>query len=213
MKRWKFPFVVFGLAVGVLVAATGATGYPIAKPKPKPKPVFVTEIRADTIDSVSGQIVAGGIDAAEAPSGNLFLASASVQLRTRTVGKPAGTSFSTSDVTGGGEYAIRQGTTTVDEGAWSVTGAAQVSLLGGTFSGAVDAIGHADQAIGGRIQVTAHLVPDSGAPRDATLTLDCNLSGSSELVEGFKITDGSVTYSQFEGGGSTLFHRWIQRVK
>lgn len=213
MKQGKISFVLLGLVLGALVAPASAANRSAAKPKPKPKPVFVTELRADVIDVLNGEIVAGGAAASQAPSGNLFVMTASVQVRTRTVGKPAGASFSTPDVTGGGEYFIRQGTTTIETGAWTATGTAQASLLGGSFSGAVDAIGHAEQAIGGRIQLTAHLVPSSGTPRDATLILDCTVSPSTELMEGFKLTDGSVTYAQFEGGGSTLFHRWVQRVK
>lgn len=211
MKALKIQLLVVALGLGVFVGGTNAA--PTAKSKPKPKPVFMTEIRADITDVFNGEIIAGGVAESRAPSGNLFAMTASIQARTRTVGKPTGASFSTTDVTGGGEYEIHQGATTIETGAWFVTGTAQVSELGGSLSGVIDAIGHTDQAIGGRIQVTAHLVPTSGSARDATLTLDCAVNSGRNLMEGFKLTDGSVTYTQFEGGGATLFHRWTQRVK
>jgi hypothetical protein len=155
-------------------------------------------VRWDLIRIQQGTALVGGEDiAVHAASGDTFTLTGSGDA------EPA-----ERDASGGGTIVHHFAATNVDSAAvYLVTGFIDWQPGGGQLELA-DGIGHAAEASSGVLKMAIRIYLPSGAVRDATLTVNSQLPGSSlNLTEGIELTIlGTPFVDMAPGGGATLFH-------
>jgi hypothetical protein len=219
MKRPRFVFLMLGLAFGVLLAATSATGTNARRighdhGKGGDSHAFV---RWDLLQPVNGVAVPGGMDVAtDATTKDMITLTGSGQAEPRE-----------GEAAGGGTFVHQRADgTLVAKGSYFVTGFVSWQRLpGGDFSmtGLVDGIGNGTGATpderepsSGVLTLDVRLVPDGTAPSagvNAVLSVHCHLPGT--LVPGFEgvtLAVGSLNFTAEANAnptahGITLFHR------
>jgi hypothetical protein len=189
MQRPKLISLAIGIAVGVLLAATGAASAP-------PGNARGHTVRFDLIQIIQGTALAGGTDrATDEATGDFVEATGSGQL------KAGG-----NDAAGGGTFVHRHADgSEVAHGVWRVTGLRSWEPLAGTFPAPFDGIGHIEDAHAGIAALDVVLVPEGGSEVSAVLTVYCHFPDTpKDIEEGISLDVGSFHFTQ--DGGFTLFH-------
>jgi hypothetical protein len=220
MRRSRIIFLALGLVLGVLVAATTATGTHSRSAGDQRgggggRPdAFV---RWDLVQAVNGVAVPGGTDiSTDATTHDTIALTGSGQFEPRE-----------QEAAGGGTFVHEQANgTLVAKGSYLVTGfVSWQPLKGGNFAatGLVDGIGNGpgsskdeNEPTSGIVTLDVRLVPDGTAPGkgiDAVLSIHCNLPQTiGGDFEGFTLALGSFDFTAVANAdpmahGITLFHR------
>ena len=220
MRRSSFMFLTLGLLLGVLVAATSATGTGSRRAGRehanggKADHAFV---RWDLLQAVNGVATPGGMDVAtDATTKDMVTLTGSGQAEPGE-----------GEAAGGGTFVHQHADgTVVAKGSYFVTGfVSWERLLGGDFSqtGLVDGIGNGTGATpnelepsSGILTLDVRLVPDGTAPSagiDAVLSVHCHLPGTlTPTFEGVTLAVGSLNFTAEANTdptahGITVFHR------
>jgi hypothetical protein len=189
MKRPKLTLLSLGLALGVLLAATSATGGLSGERRGH-------IVRWDFPQVIQGTALAGGTDIGlDEASGDTMSLTGSGHA------KPARhTAF------GGGTFVhTASDGSEVAHGVYVVTGFVSWTSLAGTFPVPMDGIGNIAQAHAGILVLDVRLFPEGGSPVDGVLTINCHFPDTpAEIEEGFELSLGTFNFTP--AGGVTLFH-------
>ena len=220
MRRSRIIFLALGLALGVLVAATTATGThsrPADDQRGEGGGHHNAFVRWDLLQAVNGVAVAGGTDVStDSTTQDTIALTGSGQFEPRQ-----------QEAAGGGTFVHEQADgTLLAKGSYIVTGfVSWQPLKGGNFAGTglVDGIGNGpgsskdeNEPTSGIVTLDVRLVPDGTAPSegvDAVLSVHCNLPETiGGDFEGFTLSFGSFAFTPTanadpQAHGITLFHR------
>jgi hypothetical protein len=189
MKRPKLTLLSLGLALGVLLAATSATGGLSGERRGH-------IVRWDFPQVIQGTALAGGTDIGlDEASGDTMSLTGSGHA------KPARhTAF------GGGTFVHTDSAgSEVAHGVYVVTGFVSWTSLPGTFPVPMDGIGNIAQAHAGILVLDVRFFPEGGSPVDGVLTINCHFPDTpAEIEEGFELSLGTFNFTP--AGGVTLFH-------
>jgi hypothetical protein len=189
MKRPKLALLSLGLALGVLLAATSATGGLSGERRGH-------IVRWDFPQVIQGTALAGGTDIGlDEASGDTMSLTGSGHA------KPARhTAF------GGGTFVHTDSAgSEVAHGVYVVTGFVSWTSLPGTFPVPMDGIGNIAQAHAGILVLDVRFFPEGGSPVDGVLTINCHFPDTpAEIEEGFELSLGTFNFTP--AGGVTLFH-------
>ena len=192
MIRPRLASLGVGLALGVLVATTGAVGQS-AQQGPG------TIVRWDLPQLLQGTAIAGGSDqATDAATGDVVTLTGSGQANLGPHPRAAG----------GGTFvhsrAVGHETRVVASGIYVVTGFISWRRDTGALP-LEDGIGFKEQASSGILTLNVRLMPDGGSPVDGVLEINCELPGATFVpFEGIVLKVGSFDFRA--SGGVTLFH-------
>jgi len=176
------------LLVSMLVAAIPAFAQPRA---------LGHTVRWDLVQIVQGTALAGGADVGiDAATGDTFTLTGSGDA------EPA-----EGDAAGGGIIVHRFAATNINStGIYVVTGLISWQPGGGQLQVA-DGVGHASEASAGILKMAIRIFLPSGAMRDAILTVNCHLPGSTvDVEEGIQLTIAGTPVNAQQHSGVTLFH-------
>jgi hypothetical protein len=189
MKGPKLALLSLGLALGVLLAATSATGGLSGERRGH-------IVRWDFPQVIQGTALAGGTDIGlDEASGDTMSLTGSGHA------KPARhTAF------GGGTFVHTDSAgSEVAHGVYVVTGFVSWTSLPGTFPVPMDGIGNIAQAHAGILVLDVRFFPEGGSPVDGVLTINCHFPDTpAEIEEGFELSLGTFNFTP--AGGVTLFH-------
>jgi hypothetical protein len=188
MKRSRLAFLSLGLALGILVAVTSASGLSGQRSG--------HIVRWDFAQVIQGTGLAGGTDVGlDEASGDTMSLTGSGHA------KPARHS-----AFGGGTFVHTDADENeVAHGVYVVTGFVSWTSLAGTFPAPVDGIGNIAQAHAGILVLDVRFFPEGGSPVDGVLTINCHFPDTpAEIEEGFELSLGAFNFTP--AGGVTLFH-------
>jgi len=114
----------------------------------------------------------------------------------------------TREAAGGGTIVHHFAATNIDSAAvYLVTGFISWERGGGALAMA-DGIGNASEASSGVLKMSIRIFLPTGATRDATLTVNCHLSGATiDVTEGIELTIAGTAFVNLQPAtGATLFH-------
>ena len=190
MIRPRLASLGVGLALGVLVATTGAAGQSAQQG---------SIVRWDLAQIVQATVLAGGTDqATDAATGDVVTLTGSGQANLGPHPRAAGGGTFVHTRTDG------HGTQVVARGIYVVTGFVSWRPDSGTLPVA-DGIGFAEQASSGILTLNVRLMPEGGSPVDGVLGVNCELPGATFVTfEGITLKVGSFDFRA--SGGVTLFH-------
>jgi len=189
MKRSKLTFLSLGLALGILLAATSATGGLSGERRGH-------VVRWDFAQVIQGTGLAGGTDVGlDAASGDTLSLTGSGHA------KPA-----RHRAFGGGTFVHKDSDgNEVAHGVYVVAGFVSWTSLAGTFPAPMDGIGNIAQAHAGILVLDVRFFPAGGSPVDGVLTINCHFPDTpAEIEEGFELSLGAFNFTP--AGGVTLFH-------
>jgi len=192
MIRPRLASLGVGLALGVLVATTGAVGQS-AQQGPG------TIVRWDLAQIVQATALAGGTDqATDAATGDVVALTGSGQANLGPHPRAAGGGTFVHTRTVGHETQV------VARGIYVVTGFVNWQRDTGALPIA-DGIGFVEQASSGILTLNVRLMPEGGSPVDGVLGINCELPGATFVqFEGITLKVGSFDFRA--SGGVTLFH-------
>jgi hypothetical protein len=189
MKRSRFVFLSLGLALGILVTVTSATGGLSGQRSGH-------IVRWDFAQVIQGTGLAGGTDVGlDAASGDTISLTGSGHAKPARHRAFGGGTFVHTDSEGN----------EVAHGVYVVTGFVSWQSLAGTFPPPMDGIGNIRQAHAGVLVLDVRFFPEGGSPVDGVLTINCHFPDTpADIEEGFELSVGSFTFTP--AGGLTLFH-------
>jgi hypothetical protein len=181
-----------GLALGVLIATTGAAGQSAQLPAGK-------IVRWDFPQILQGTGIAGGsVQATDAATGDVVTLTGSGQANPGAHARAAGGGTFVHERVDHGQRQV------VARGIYVVTGFVSWRRDTGTLPVA-DGIGFPEQASSGILTLNVRLMPEVGSPADGVLEIDCELPGATFVpFEGIILKVGSFDFRA--SGGVTLFH-------
>jgi hypothetical protein len=189
MKRSRLAFLSLGLALGILVTVTSASGGLSGQRRGH-------IVRWDFAQVIQGTGLAGGTDVGlDAVSGDTMSLTGSGHA------KPA-----RHRAFGGGTFVHEHADgSEVAHGVYVVTGFVSWQSLAGTFPAPMDGIGNIRQAHAGVLVLDVRFFPEGGSPVDGVLTINCHFPDTpADIEEGFELAIGSFNFTP--AGGLTLFH-------
>jgi hypothetical protein len=188
MKRSRLAFLSLGLALGILVAVTSASGLSGQRRG--------HIVRWDFAQVIQGTGLAGGTDVGlDAASGDTISLTGSGHAKPARHRAFGGGTFVHTDSEGN----------EVAHGVYVVTGFVSWQSLAGTFPAPVDGIGNIRQAHAGVLVLDVRFSPEGGSPVDGVLTINCHFPDTpADIEEGFELSVGSFNFTP--AGGVTLFH-------
>jgi hypothetical protein len=219
-RSHKITFVLLGLALGIMLAATTATSSSPGNDRGEPNENGGQHnrfVRWDFLVIANGVAVAGGTDVSTDPATKDTLAlTGSGQVEPRE-----------NEAAGGGTFVHKHADgSLVAKGAYVVTGfVSWQRLRGGNFAktGLVDGIGNGPgssedegEPSSGILTVSVRFIPDGAAPSagvDGVLSVHCNLPDTvGGDFEGFTVTVDGLSFTPAANAdpnahGVTLFHR------
>jgi hypothetical protein len=219
-RSHKITFVLLGLALGIMLAATTATSSSPGNDRGGPNENGGQHnqfVRWDFLVIANGVAVAGGTDVSTDPATKDTLAlTGSGQVEPRE-----------NEAAGGGTFVHKHADgSLVAKGAYVVTGfVSWQRLRGGNFAktGLVDGIGNGPgssedegEPSSGILTVSVRFIPDGAAPSagvDGVLSVHCNLPDTvGGDFEGFTVTMDGLSFTPTANAdpnahGVTLFHR------
>jgi len=180
-----------GLALGVLVATTGAAGQSAQQGQ--------GIVRWDLPQILQGTGIAGGSDqATDAATGDVVTLTGSGQANLGPHPRAAGGGTFVHTRTDG------HGTQVVARGIYVVTGFISWQRDTGALP-VEDGIGFKEQASSGLLLLNVRLMSEGGSPLDGVLEIHCMLPGATFVTfEGIVLKVGSFDFRA--SGGLTLFH-------
>jgi hypothetical protein len=179
-----------GLALGLLIATSGAAG----------QPSQASIVRWDLPQILQATTIAGGSDfATDAATGDVVTLTGSGQANLGPHPRAAG----------GGTFVHERsdahGKQVVARGIYVVTGFIGFQRDTGALP-FEDGIGFKEQASSGIMRLDVRLMPEGGSPVDGVLEINCALPGATFVpFEGITLKVGSFDF-QAPRGGVTLFH-------
>ena len=220
MRRSRIIFLALGLALGVLMAATNATGThsrSAGDQRGEGGGHHNAFVRWDLLQAVNGVAVPGGTHVStDATTKDMIALTGSGHVEPREQEAAGGGTFMHEHADG----------TLVAKGSYFVTGfVSWQRLKGGNFAatGLVDGVGNGpgsskdeNEPTSGILTLDVRLVPDGAAPSggvDAVLSIHCNLPQTiGGDFEGFTLALGSFDFTPAANAdpnahGITLFHR------
>ncbi|HYY33955.1 MAG TPA: hypothetical protein VE693_10320 [Gaiellaceae bacterium] len=201
MQRPKLLSLALGLALGVFIAAAGASGDTVAS----------TEahgfVRWDLLVISNGVAVAGGTDVATDAAGDTLSLTGSGTVEPNE-----------SEAAGGGTWAFHGSDGETDQGVYYVTRfLSWQRLAGGNFAatGLIDGIGNGpgssrneNEPTSGILRLRIHFIADSGEEVNGILRVNCHLPGTFvDVPEGIRIRIPTFDLVFEPTSGVTLFHR------
>lgn len=191
MIRPRLASLGVGLALGVLVATTGAAGQSAQQGQ--------SIVRWDLQQILQGTAIAGGSDqATDAATGDVVTLTGSGQANLGQHPRAAGGGTFVHTRTDG------HGTQVVARGIYVVTGFVSWRPDTGTLP-AEDGIGFKEQASSGIMILNVRLMPEGGSPVEGVLEIYCELPGATFVpFEGIVLKVASFDFRA--SGGVTLFH-------
>jgi hypothetical protein len=188
MKRSRLAFLSLGLALGILVAVTSASGLSGQRRG--------HIVRWDFAQVIQGTGLAGGTDVGlDAATGDTISLTGSGHAKPAARKAYGGGTFVHTDSAG----------SEVAHGVYVVTGFVSWQSLAGTFPAPMDGIGNITQAHAGILVLDVRFFPEGGSPVDGVLTINCHFPDTpADIEEGFELSVGPFNFTQ--AGGITLFH-------
>jgi hypothetical protein len=191
MIRPKLASLGVGLALGVLVATTGAGAQSAQQGQ--------SIVRWDLPQILQSTAIPGGTDqATDAATGDVVMLTGSGQANLGPHPRAAGGGTFVHTRSAGHETQV------VARGIYVVTGFVSWQRDTGALPFA-DGIGFKEQASSGIMTLNVRLLPEGGSPVDGTLEIHCMLPGATFVTfEGIVLRVGSFEFRA--SGGVTLFH-------
>jgi hypothetical protein len=189
MKRSRLVILSLGLALGILVAVTSASGALSGQRRGH-------IVRWDLAQVIQGTALVGGTDVGlDAATGDTISLTGSGHAKAAAHKAYGGGTFVHTDSDGN----------EVAHGVYVVTAFVSWQSLAGTFPVPMDGIGNITQAHAGILVLDVRFFPEGGSPVDGVLTINCHFPDTpAEIEEGIELSVGPFNFTQ--AGGLTLFH-------